>query len=214
MRGPLAVFVDYDGTITDLDTFDVLVQESADSGEWERLEEQLATRTMSLREVLAAQAGLIHCSLDRADQLLATATRFDPTFASFVKRCAQERSALTVLSSGIGPLIERAFQRNGFDSISLLANGIAANPTGWIMNFRDDSSNGHDKARVVKFAQRIGSTAVYIGDGYSDFDAALAADIRFAKRGRSLERHLTRLHEPFTVFERFSEIEEHLFATE
>ncbi|MEO6912638.1 MAG: HAD-IB family phosphatase [Candidatus Baltobacteraceae bacterium] len=211
-RGPLAVFVDYDGTITDLDTFDVLVRESADPGEWDRLEEQLHAREMSLRDVLAAQAKLIHSSLDDADDLLAGSTTFDPTFAGFVRRCAQERAALTVLSSGIGPLIERAFERNGLQGVSLLANGISPSPTGWVMNFRDASDNGHDKAQVVKFARRIGSTSVYIGDGYSDFDAALVADIRFAKRGRSLERHLTALREPFSAFDRFSDIEAHLFS--
>ncbi|MDQ2681198.1 MAG: haloacid dehalogenase-like hydrolase [Candidatus Eremiobacteraeota bacterium] len=189
----------------------MLVRESADLDEWERLERHLHSRTMSLREVLAAQAALIRCSLSEADELLAGATTFDTTFARFVKRCAQDRVALTVLSSGIGPLIERAFERNGLYRIALLANGVTPDSTGWQMNFRDGSDNGHDKARAVKFAQHIGNTVAYIGDGYSDFDAALAADIRFAKRGRSLERHLIALREPFTPFDRFSEIEAQLF---
>jgi hypothetical protein len=39
---PTAIFVDYDGTITDVDTFDVLVRSVAGDETWQRFEDELA----------------------------------------------------------------------------------------------------------------------------------------------------------------------------
>ena len=207
----LEVFVDYDGTITDLDTFDVLVRACVGAHRWEELEEKLHAGAMTLREVLAAQAAGVRASLDEADELLRDGTAFDPTFAPFVERCEREGAVLTVLSSGVQPLIERAFMRNGLGRVRILANGIDASPDGWRFLFRDSSDNGHDKAADVRAARERGSQTVYIGDGPSDYEAALAADRRFAKKGRALERYLAEHSIPHKAFERFAEIELKLF---
>ncbi len=55
-------------------------------------------------------------------------------------------------------------------------------------------------------ARARGEFATYVGDGISDFDAALAADYAYAKRGRALERFLGREGVPFTAFSRFEEL--------
>ncbi len=207
----IEVFVDYDGTITDLDTFDVLVRAFTGAHRWEELEERLHAGHMTLREVLAAQAAGVHASLDEADALLRDGTRFDPTFAHFVRRCEREGAPLTVLSSGVQPLIERAFARNGLTGVRIVANGIDPSPNGWCFQFLDDSDNGHDKAADVRAARERGSGTVYIGDGPSDYEAALAADRRFAKADRALERFLESRDIAFTSFERFDQIEHALW---
>ena len=207
----LEVFVDYDGTITDLDTFDVLVRAYVGAHRWEELEEKLHAGAMTLREVLAAQAAGVHATLDEADALLRDGTAFDPTFARFVERCEREGAALTVLSSGVQPLIERAFVRNGLERVPILANGIDASPHGWRFIFRDESDNGHNKAADVRAAKERGSQTVYVGDGPSDYEAALTADRRFAKAGRTLEKYLTERGVPHDTFSSFSQIESALF---
>ncbi len=50
-----------------------------------------------------------------------------------------------------------------------------------------------------------------VGDGPSDYDAALIADRRFAKSGRSLETFLSRRRIAYTAFASFGEIEAALF---
>ena len=203
---PFEIFVDYDATITDRDTFDVLVQHEAGEKKWGEFEAQLHGRAITLREVLAAEASLITCTLDEADAFLAHETRFDPTFAEFIEFCKARRMPVCILSSGVAPLIERALHRNGIDGVPVRANEIDPSPHGWIMHFRDRSDNGHDKAADVREAQARGATAVYIGDGYSDFDAAAAADVRFAKKGRALEPHLRERGLSYHAFSSFSEI--------
>ncbi len=166
---------------------------------------------MSLRDVLAAQALCVRGSLDEAELVLAESTRIDPSFKPFVERCKREGTRLTIVSSGIAPLIERALARNGLPGVPVLANEVSTGADGWVMHFRDDSENGHDKAAAVRAASAEGNLVVYAGDGYSDYDAALAARIRFAKRGRSLEHFLRDRGEPFTPFSSFAEVEEALF---
>lgn len=165
--------------------------------------------TMTLREVLAAQAHFVRGSIAEADRLLDQAAHLDSSFPHFVASCEEAGVPLTIVSSGIAPLIQRALQRHKL-RVEVLANELDVTAEGWVMRFRDNSDNGHDKAAAVLRAKRQGAVA-YAGDGYSDFEAALAADHRFAKRGRSLERYLMEKGVPFTPFSSFAEIEDALF---
>ena len=99
-----AVFVDYDGTITDHDTFDVLVNTYVDASTWGALEAKLEAGAMTLRDVLATQASFIRASLDEADALLARETVIDPAFRAF----AGTPSSLAVWNS---PSFRRACSR-------------------------------------------------------------------------------------------------------
>ncbi|MHB8356401.1 MAG: HAD-IB family phosphatase [Vulcanimicrobiaceae bacterium] len=207
----LAVFVDYDGTITDGDTLDVLMRSCAGEDAWQRLERELAAGTMSLRDVLSAQARNIRCAFDEADALLAAQTHFDPAFGEFVRACEAAAVPLRILSSGIASLIEHALARQGMAGVPVLANDADPSPDGWVMRYRDDSDNGHDKALEVRAASGAGYRTVYVGDGYSDYEASLAADIRFAKRGRSLERFLRERGAEFVPFDSFAEVRRALF---
>lgn len=167
---------------------------------------------MTLREVLAAQARFVTVSLDDADAYLAQRTRFDPSFKPFVETAEARGARITILSSGVEPLIERALARNGVSHVRALANGVRADSSGWEMLFRDDSDNGHDKRADVLAASQAGDSTVYIGDGFSDFDAAVAAGRRFAKRGRALERYLHERDIAFTPFTHFDEVQRALFG--
>jgi 2-hydroxy-3-keto-5-methylthiopentenyl-1-phosphate phosphatase len=184
----------------------VLVRAYAGAGLWEDLERKLAAGAMTLREVLATQAAHVRASLDEADRLLSKATRIDPSFSAFVECCEERGYELVVVSSGVQPLIERAFARAGLERVRILANGIDASRSGWQFLFRDDSQNGHDKAAAVRAARDSGKHTAYIGDGPSDFEAALAAHDRYAKAGRGLERYLAEQAIPFVSFRHFNEI--------
>jgi len=166
---------------------------------------------MSLRNVLAAQARFVRGTLDEADLVLSESTRIDPSFKPFVERCEREGVKVAIVSSGIAPLIERALARNGIRGVPVLANEVTPEAGGWVMHFRDESANGHDKAAAVRAAAAGEKTVAYVGDGYSDYDGALEAQIRFAKRGRSLERFLRKRGVPFTPFTSFAEVEKALF---
>ena len=190
----------------------MLVQHEAGAKKWGAFESHLRDRAMTLREVLAAEASLITCSFEEADAYLAEQTRFDPAFAAFVQRARTMDASVTILSSGVQPLIESALRRNGIEGVPVRANGVDPRPDGWVMLFRDASENGHDKAADVREAKARGARTVYIGDGFSDFEAAVEAERRFAKTGRSLIHYLRERGLPFTEFSSFTQVTRALFS--
>ena len=152
------------------------------------------------------EASFVTATFDEADAVLQRKVRFDPTFAAFVAACEARDASLTIISSGIEPLIRRVLAREGLERLALVANPVTILPDGWRIDFRDESDNGNDKAGLVRAARAAGANTIYIGDGRSDYDAALAADRRFAKRGRNLESFLRREGVPFEAFSSFAEI--------
>lgn len=211
---PVAVFVDYDGTITNRDTFDVLVPHLVGSGLWHEIDDALLRGEISVRDALSREAALVTCTLDEADDFLRAIVGFDPTFRDFVARVRASGASLEVVSSGLAPLIRRALERNGLGDLDLIANDLDPSPTGWKIHFRDDSPNGTDKVARVQAARARGATTVYIGDGVSDFHAALEADVRIAKRGRELDKHLRARGVPYETFESFAEVDPRTFREE
>ncbi len=199
------VFVDYDGTITDADTFDVLVRRFAGDEAWLRIEARLDRHEISLRGALALEASYVRLTFEEAEAHLEREIGFDPTFAPFVARCRRSGIDVTVVSSGVEPLIVRRLARHGLQ-IPVIANAVDARLGGWQITFRDPVDNGTDKARVVRDAKARGSFAVFAGDGRSDLDAALEADRRFVKRGKLLERVLLERGVPYDPFDDFGEV--------
>ena len=207
----LVVYVDYDGTITDQDTFAVLARDLVPPPRWQQLEDELAQGTLTLREMLSIHASYMRSSLAEADAILVQRVAFDASFGDFVAECERQKVAVAVLSSGVAALITCALQRHGLARVQLLASDVSIEPQGWVFHHRDESANGHDKAATVRRAQAAGQKVVFIGDGVSDYAAALTADIRFAKRGRPLEGFLRERQIPFTAFTTFTQVQAALF---
>ena len=189
--GALAIFVDYDGTITNVDTFDLLVRSVAGNAAWEAIEVEFHAKRITLREALQREAALVGI------------TQPEATAHAHGARVA-------VVSSGPRQVIEPALARIGAD-VPVFANDVAFDPAGWRLTFLDESANGHDKAARVRSAREAGARTVYIGDGISDYEAALAADVRFAKKGRALERYCRERGVACTSFATFDEVERDMF---
>lgn len=208
-----AVFVDFDGTITDRDTFDVLVQHFAGPDAWARTEVGLDDGTMTLRDVLQKQASFVRAPFDDVAALLRREVRVDPTFAPFVAACREHALAVTVVSSGLGPIVAGRLADVGCAEVPIIANDVDPRPSGWVIQFRDDVANGTDKVAIVRAARDAGIGTIFIGDGRSDYAAAVAADRRFARAGLPLERYLRERGVAFESFATFAEIHAALFGS-
>jgi 2,3-diketo-5-methylthio-1-phosphopentane phosphatase len=205
------VFVDFDGTITDVDTFDALVRDAVGDDVWDAVDAELMAGHRTLRDVLSLQAS--HISKSQAEALAFVAARatVDPAFAPFVRAARARGVAVSVVSSGVASIIRTTLARSGVD-VPVHANEVDFAANGWTMDFIDDSANGHDKAAAVRRARAAGNATVYIGDGVSDFDAAHEADRCFAKAGRALETYCRTHGIACTSFHSFAEIEAALFS--
>jgi 2-hydroxy-3-keto-5-methylthiopentenyl-1-phosphate phosphatase len=89
-----------------------------------------------------------------------------------------QRHRPLVVSSGFHELIEPILAREGVE-VPLLANRVDASPDGWRIRFRPAARCSRCGERCKRWALPAGAVA-YVGDGYSDRCAALAATRVFA----------------------------------
>jgi 2-hydroxy-3-keto-5-methylthiopentenyl-1-phosphate phosphatase len=120
------------------------------------------------------EMGTVRAPLGEAAGWLCEHARLRPGFAELARR----RRPL-VVSSGFRELIEPLLARERV-AVELLANGVDARPDGWRVRFRE-SALCPECGEACKRASLPAGDVVYVGDGYSDRCAALAAARVFAR---------------------------------
>jgi len=205
----LTVFVDFDGTITDVDTIDTLLRAFAGDAFADALEADLRSGRITQRAGFERQARAMRLSQAETLSWMLANTTVDPTFGPFVEAVRASGGSVCVVSSGIASVIAAMLERAGVQ-VQVFANDVDYCATGWNIDFIDDSANAHDKRARVLAARAAGARTVYAGDGMTDFEAAAAADRCFAKSGSSLEAHCLRENIPYEAFAAFAEIAERL----
>jgi len=183
------------------------VHHFADAAAWDAGERDLIKKRKTLRDILAHQTTYIHGSFEEVYAVHERLVGIDPTFAPFVERCEAANVPVTIVSSGIAPLIEARLAAIGLGRLPVIAADVDVHPTSWTMRFRDESHNGTDKAAHVRAMQARGTRVAFAGDGVSDFSAAIEADECYVKRGRALEHFLHDRRKLFTSFTSFAEID-------
>jgi 2-hydroxy-3-keto-5-methylthiopentenyl-1-phosphate phosphatase len=210
---PLAILVDYDGTISLTDVTDLVMAEHA-PGVWEEASAAYDAGLMGSRRLMAWEMSLVEAD---PDALLATAAAqpHDPGFAPFVRRAQAAGIPVEVVSDGFGFFIEPALERLGVGDVPV----ITARTTFEGRRASIEFPNGHPTCHVCGTCKRepvlahraAGRQVVFIGDGESDRYAAGYSDIIFAKR--ALVRICVEAGWPFRRWTEFSEIDAWLAET-
>ena len=182
--------LDWDGTVTERDTLDLVLQEFGDPEVYERVEASLG-RTMSLNEVISEEFATVTASLDEVVPWLLEHVRIRPGFAEL----ARARRPL-IVSSGFHETIEPVLEREGLmEAVELRANNVEARPDGWRVRFRVAETCPACGEPCKRGDLPTGVEVVYAGDSHSDLCAALAADRVFATG--NLARWLSERNVPF-----------------
>ena len=180
---PLAILVDYDGTIATTDVTDAILRRflgeryAQDDAAYSRGEVGSRTLFCSQVELLPGDPAPVVA--------LAEAQPHDPTFASFVSRALELQIPVEVVSDGFGFYIEPALRRLGVPPIPVISAETTFDGTRAVMAF----PNGHPDCLVcgtckrerVLAHQAAGRSVVFIGDGETDRYAAAYSDLVFAK---------------------------------
>jgi 2-hydroxy-3-keto-5-methylthiopentenyl-1-phosphate phosphatase len=181
---PLAILVDFDGTICLSDAADeILAREAVRPGK-EELDRAYVDGSMGSRENLAACVALLPADpapvLATADQL-----DLDPTFAPFVARARDLGAALEVVSDGFGFYVGRGLARIGLADLPVATAETSWPEGGPILDFPFGHPTclvcGTCKRERVLAYQARGFHVAFIGDGLSDRYAAAHADTIIAK---------------------------------
>lgn len=189
------IVCDFDGTVTARDTNTFLARRFAPDA-FASLEGKLASRELTLREVLAGEHAEIRAG-ESAVVEAALSIPLRPGFAELVEGARDRGDRFVVLSSGFRQLIEPMLAHAGYADLELVSNELVYGEDGGRITWRelpvcgicDEECKRHDVARL----RDEGSyrETVFIGDGFSDRCGAEAADRIFALAGGALERDLS-----------------------
>jgi HAD superfamily phosphoserine phosphatase-like hydrolase len=169
------IVLDWDGTVTERDTLDLVLQEFGDPEVYERVESALG-RTMTLNDVISEEFATVTAPLDEVVSWLLEHVRIRPGFAELARGYRP-----LIVSSGFQELIEPVLEREGLlDAVELRANNVEARPGGWRVRFRVAQTCPACGEPCKRGDLPAGVEVVYAGDSHSDLCAALAADRVFA----------------------------------
>ena len=196
----MRLVLDWDGTVTERDTLDLVLQEFGDAEVYEHVENELEAGRMTLNDVIAAEFATVTAPFDDVERHVLEHVRVRAGFAQL----ARARRPL-VVSSGFRELIEPVLEREGvLDAVELRANSAEARPEGWRVHFRVAEAC-QECGEPCKRGDLPAGEVVYAGDGHSDYCASLAASRVFATGGlaRWLE-HRGVPFKPLTDFRRLA----------
>lgn len=186
----MRLVVDWDGTVTVRDSLVQVLHEFGDPSLLAELEPRVGV-DLTLHEEIALEFETLSATMDEVVVWVLDNVE--------VRQGLHELAALEplVISAGFHELIQPVLQREGIE-LDVLANNVEAGPNGWRVRFRDESACA-TCGEPCKRGALAASPYVYVGDGYSDRCAALAASRIFARDG--LARHLDELGVPYEQFD-------------
>jgi 2-hydroxy-3-keto-5-methylthiopentenyl-1-phosphate phosphatase len=169
---------------------------------YDEVEHGLDGGRLPLREVITREFEPVTTPLDEVVAWALAEARIRSGFADFVRAAQAGGWYVHVVSSGFEELIGPLLEREGVE-VELHANRVDARPEGWRVEWRypdDCDACGESCKRSTLPPGEV----VYVGDGYSDRCAALAADRVFATRG--LASYLDEQGAPYEYFDDFHSI--------
>jgi 2-hydroxy-3-keto-5-methylthiopentenyl-1-phosphate phosphatase len=153
---------------------------------------------MTLREVMDFEFSGLRAPLNEVVAWMLEHVRVRPGFREFA-----ERYDPLILSSSFVETIEPLLAREGV-RLEVVANSVEPRPDGWRIHWRDETVCDHCDEACKRAALPAERPLVFVGDGYSDRCAALAADRVFARDG--LARYLDERRVAFEPFVGFPEL--------
>jgi 2-hydroxy-3-keto-5-methylthiopentenyl-1-phosphate phosphatase len=153
----------------------MILEEFGDLEVYQRMEGVLGDG-LTLHEVIAAEFATVTLPLGDAVEWV----RGNVTLRAGFHELA-ERHRPVIASSGFHELIEPVLEREGVE-LEVLANSLDVRADGWRPIWRDEAICA-TCGEACKRGLLSGEPYVYVGDGYSDRCAALAAERVFARAG-------------------------------
>jgi 2-hydroxy-3-keto-5-methylthiopentenyl-1-phosphate phosphatase len=170
----MQLVLDWDGTITVRDS---LVAAVHDLGDPSIYDGGIQNGFGSYGEALAAEVATLRVSAEEAARWAVEHVEVSPGFHELV-----ERYDPVIVSSGLPQLILPVLEREGVD-VEVRSNDAEVTPNGWRVIFRDEGVCEICGDKCKRRSLPAGKPLVFVGDGWSDRCASLAADRVFARTG-------------------------------
>jgi 2,3-diketo-5-methylthio-1-phosphopentane phosphatase len=174
------VFLDFDGTISTLDVGRHILARTAPPAWWD-LHEQYERGDIGSRVCIAAQWAMVTGD-ESTVRAVAREVALDEGFRPLVQFLGAAGAEVAVLSDGFGFYVDEVCEPLGVD---VFTNRVEFAPR--VISFPNEDPScscavcGVCKQAPIRAAKERGRTTVLLGDGASDRQAALVADVVFAK---------------------------------
>lgn len=181
---PVAIFCDFDGTISIQDVGNRLFHFFSD-GRSDGPVAKWRSDQIDSRQCLIDEAALMRDVTETDLNEFIDRFEIDPTFTGFAGFCRAQNWPLYILSDGLDLYIYRLLERHGLAGLPVFSNGAVLEKGRlrlswpWLENECDRCANC--KGSQIRRLRAPGQTAVYIGDGKSDLCALPEADLVLAK---------------------------------
>jgi 2,3-diketo-5-methylthio-1-phosphopentane phosphatase len=207
------LFFDFDNTLTDGDLLDELIEAYSPNEAWRDWEHAWAAGELPARDCLRLQIENMRVSRETLFAHLRR-VRIDAAFPAIMDWARAHAVPVNIVSDSFMPLIVEVLRANGVEGIPIFANDLAFAAGDRLMPlfpYYDPGFPRSANAKARHLAAYRGRRIIFAGDGHSDLDAALAADIVFAKS--TLARELDARGAAFYPFDSLQPVLAFLEAT-
>ena len=192
----MRLVLDWDGTVTVRDTLVEVIHAFGDPELLRELEPRVG-HDLTLHEEIALEFAAMTAPIAEV-----AAWAVEHVEVREGLRELADGYAPIVISAGFHELIEPVLAREGVE-LEVLANRVEDTGDGWRVHWRDEAVCA-TCGEPCKRGALAGESYVYVGDGYSDRCAALAAERVFARD--ALAAYLERCEVPFEPFETLADV--------
>jgi 2-hydroxy-3-keto-5-methylthiopentenyl-1-phosphate phosphatase len=194
------LFFDFDNTLTSGDVLDQVIERFSPNEAWRDWENAWEEGQLSARDCLHRQVENLRVSRGMLLEYLLQ-VRVDPVFSAILDWARPRQVGVNIVSDSFEPLIVHILRNNGIEGVPVYANGLQFSGERLIPSFphSDPACSRSANAKARHLAPHGANTIIFAGDGLSDLDAALAADVVFAKS--SLARELDALRVAYHSFD-------------
>ena len=182
--------LDWDGTCTVRDSLVAAIHDLGDPSVYDGAFQE---KFSSYGEALAAEVATLQVTVEEAAAWAVANVEVRPGFHEIVARYRP-----VIVSSGLEQLIRPVLDRERVD-VELRSNSAEPSPDGWRVIFRDEGVCPVCGDRCKRRSLPETRPLVFVGDGWSDRCASLAADRVFARTG--LAAYLDEQSVPYEPYE-------------
>jgi 2-hydroxy-3-keto-5-methylthiopentenyl-1-phosphate phosphatase len=204
----IAVLCDFDGTITDIDTAEFVLDMFA-QGDWRAIEALFERGEITLEECLKRQFSLVRVSKKEILNALKGAATLRPGFEEFAKYCKNHGIPLVIISAGLDFVIKHFLKVKDLKNLATVympKTKVAASGIEFKFPRHYYTSSVNFKQDLVKRYKSQGFRVILVGDGSADFPAAKEANFAFAISGSTLEKRCEKEKIPHRSVNSFLEV--------
>ena len=196
----ITIFSDFDGTITNSDVLDLMIENLYSRDKYLEMESKLINGTVGYEKYLYDMFSGITYEYEKINPNIV-----DDTFKDFYLWVVQNKIDFFVVSSGFKKLILHLLPY--VKEVQVFANDIKTNEVGtWDIVLFDNLNNKTINKNLVINSLKSNNKTIFIGDGLSDFTVMGNVDVLFAKKNSLLHKKCIKENCPHIVFENFSDI--------